>query len=128
MDEINDTIYDFDRITINKINSFIDNKEALKTLITPIIEKLIINEKPSSDKLISNIYVSCDENNNQYQCSSHRLIIPNEKKKIFIDTLINDITNPLKQKILLSGVLQEDMYNWFKFIKRPTENITLSIK
>ena len=42
--------------------------------------------------------------------------------------MTSDILNPVKEKWLFSSVFSDNVISFFKFIRRPDENITIQIE
>jgi len=128
--EIDETSYDFDKLTIIKIQN-LTKREIIKE-IEPMISEITITKEFTNNprKNIENIYSPCveDMKENQLQCYNRKLIIPKVLKSKFVEILVDDITNPIKKKLLISGIMQPNVRQWYDFIQRDTEIISISIR
>ena len=128
--EIDDSSYVFDRKifeTIKKLPKDKLYKELEK------ISKLFIkigNIDSIKDFNFPNMFMSCQnktKNKVEQYCNNNKLIINNHKFENILEILTADILNPVKEKWIFSSVFGDNVISYFKFIKRPDENITIHI-
>ena len=138
INEVKYTRYQFDNMTINSLKKM--NINEIKAELTNIAKGIVSETDISSDGKFPNVYLPCSssgQNTGQsmeprsniiYCDDSHggnKLIVGN-KLPILIDILASDITNPLKEKYLLSGIFDDNIIEFFDFIIRSTETITIT--
>lgn len=126
--------YNFDWVTINKLQNM--NIKKVITELHKIAKKITSIESIDRAKDFSfpNIYISCvnfyklkvNSGNIDY-CRDKKLKITSTKLSEYLELLANDIIDPLKFKFMVNLTLIEKSVDYFKFIKRPNEIITISI-
>jgi hypothetical protein len=128
LDNIDKGFFNFDKILFGKLIKLSYKKiydELIKLSYKLVIFKDISNLKTFH---FTNIYYSCtDKSNINSYCSNHKLIINKKQLERVLKIMTSDILNPVKQKWLFSGILDENYINIFKFIKRDNETITIEI-
>jgi len=139
--EFDNTLFNFDDVTINvlkKINNISLITKKLYSMIEKyidIVDKLDSDKKSSSDYIsysatITNILKSCSSEYNvgskRFYCNKKKLII----EKSILDKCLNiiayEILNPYKSDMVFKNVYINNVINEFDFEKR--ENETIDIK
>jgi len=125
LNQIDNVRYDFDNITINRLKKL--PKEEIISELNQIAKEITV-VKEISEIDFPNVYIPCDLNpKTPGYCQGRKLIFKDalllEK---YIDILANDILNPIKEKYLTSGLLVENIIDYFKFDKHPNEIISIS--
>ena len=121
---IDQTIYNFDRMTINKFKTM-ESQEIKKELLA-MSKKIVQFGNPPKTKEIPNILTACGTSTHPtYYCRGSKLIIPEVKFKKLLDILVSDIKNPLKEKWLFNPIFAENIINYLKFEIHPLESITV---
>jgi hypothetical protein len=121
---INTTVYDFDRITINKLQKY--DRNSLIVALKTISKKIVIEKDfDSTGVTFPNIYIPCsDMNSNPGYCQDDLLIV-NKPLDDFLDLLATDLLDPLKSSYILNNIWVDTTINMFDFIKCSTEIITI---
>ncbi len=134
--DIKTSHYNFDRITINKLIKMNHNDIVIEL---KKIAKKIISIKPISNSknfLFPNIYVSCV---NYYKlakqsprepisyCHNTKLIMEKTKLNEYIQLFAGDIIDPLKFKYIFGLIQMDNVVDYFKFVRRPTEVIKIIV-
>ena len=125
IDNITNTIYDFDHITMNKLKLM--SHDEIKSELKVITSNFIIEQKLDTVSIqFPNIYLPCSDmsTNPGYCDSKHRLILDGVLDD-FIDIMAADIKNDLKSRYLLSGIFADTTLSYLQFIQVPTEIITI---
>ena len=126
---IKQTNYNFDKMTINNLKKMKINKVI--TELRAIVKDFTTIGKISDNIKFQNMYMSCSDINTfekkiQEYCDKNKLIVESQK---ILDNLIHllamDIKSPLKLKYIFSSVFSYNIINYFDFIKRPHENISI---
>ena len=63
----------------------------------------------------------------QTYCHNNKLKIDKKKLSEYIELFASDLLDPLKEKYMFDIITSEKILNYFKFIKRPYENIEIII-
>jgi hypothetical protein len=121
--------YNFDRELINKIR-FFPKKELVKELENIANKVVTIKTDAEISKLLAgepffNMISSCTVNN--VYCHKKRLMITKKKLQELIPLLADDIQNPYKEAWILNPMFIESTLEYFKFIKRKDEFISVEV-
>ena len=102
------------------------SEENLYKKLYKMSSKLVSIESPDKIKDIefSNMFAACAESKPKY-CRGRKLIISKGQLVDYLHIMTADILNPLKSKWIFSNLLVDKTVNFFKFIKRPFETITI---
>lgn len=124
LQQINSTVYDFDRVTMNRLKKL--TSDELKKELTKIAENFSIRKDfdPTAIKF-PNIYMPCSEINSETGYCDEKKLIINRPVDEFVDILAVDLMDELKSKYLLNNVWTDTIINFLQFIKWPTEIITI---
>ena len=128
LEDIEESSYNFDKYILNKLKklSKVDIYKELLNLSYKFIQYGDINNIKKIK--YNNIFVSCQINSkDQDHCSHNKLIVDKKTFLKLLDILTADIMNPIKEKWIFSSMLTDNVISFFKFIKRPDENITITI-
>jgi len=129
---INMTVYEFDRISMNKFKNMGFN--SLKTELKKIVGEFATEGKIEKSINFANVYLPCsytilstakpDQNSINY-CSGRQLVIDPAVVKIddLISILAYDILNPLKVRYMFSGIFTDNVISYFNFESHPNEII-----
>ncbi len=120
--EIDTFVYDFDRITMNKLRRL--TKEQLYTELRQIADTFSVRADIDTTNIqLTNVYVPCADAGDVGHCTRGKLIV-NRPVDDFIDILAADLTNDLKSKYLLN-TFTDVVIDWLQFTQHPTEIITI---
>jgi hypothetical protein len=113
--------FDFDKHTFEKFKT-LQYKDILKQL-TAISKKLT---KPTK-KIVNmpNILTACHGDSSI--CKGNKLLVPTDKLHNILEILAYDIINPTKWKWLFNSIFIERAVDFFNFIQRANETITVEI-
>lgn len=125
--EIDDTFYNFDREIFEIIKKL--PKDKLIKELEKISRKFITIGDISKIKDLEfpNMFISCQEKQSNKYCKQNKLIIDKKTLSKLIEIMAADILNPVKEKWLFSDIFSNNVINFFKFIKRQNEYITIEI-
>jgi hypothetical protein len=127
---INMTVYEFDRISMNKFKNLGFN--SLKTELKKIVGEFATEGKIEKSINFSNVYLPCsytisatgNQNSINY-CDKRQLIIDPAVVKIddLVSILAYDILNPLKVRYMFSGIFTDNVISYFNFESHSNEII-----
>lgn len=127
LNDIDNTVYDFDRVTMNKLKKM-DRPQMmleLKNIAKTFTEQ---REFDTTGIQFPNIYLPCSEMTASGQdtgyCEGRKLLI-NRPLDELVDILATDIMDDLKVKYLMTALFSDTTLNFFHFQRVPTEIITI---
>ncbi len=121
-DEILAAKYDFDKITFQKVRSM---KHAdVKKMLMSIVSEFAVEGSITDDKF-PNMFVACEEMGKTSYCRDGKFITSNLDK--MCDLLAFDLTNQLKSKYFFDNIWGSTIVDYFKFVERPNEAITVEL-
>lgn len=126
--DIDNTFYNFDRKKFIELKKLPKKKliNELKQLSKSFIKFGEINAKTMS---FPNMFISCQTKQKKGPyCMNNKLIINKKKFENIIEILASDILNPVKEKWLFSDVMGDNTVSYYKFIRRPDETITITLR
>ena len=107
------------------------NKQLLLEKYIKVAVKKALKEQEvatqKAEKAMYLVYRFPGLNKVEQYCNNNKLIINNHKFENILEILTADILNPVKEKWIFSSVFGDNVISYFKFIKRPDENITIHI-
>jgi len=135
--DVKQDIYNFDRMTMNKIKSL--DKSHIMIELHKIAKKITyIESKISMEKFsFPNVYLSCI---NYYKlakntkiplpgyCCKQKLRISKKKLSDYLELLAEDLMDPLKERYLFDVAFSEKTRKYLKFTRRAHESIEISFK
>jgi hypothetical protein len=129
--EIDDTFYKFDREIFERIKKMPSDK--LYRELEKLSKRFVTYGDVSKIKDLDfpNMFISCQDKKGsdaQGYCKKNKFIISKDKLKSILEIMTADILNPTKEKWLFSSVFDDNVINYFKFIKRPDENIRVQVE
>lgn len=123
-DTINNTVYEFDKITVNRLRQ-LDHSGMIEEL-RKITKEFTVEGVVSEDVSIPNVYLPCEYAGvDAKYCKGRKLIIDGKTLESFIDILSSDLTNPIKYKYITSGLFTDNLIDYFQFETYPEEIITV---
>ena len=131
IDDIENHHFDFDKEEFNKIKTMPFNQLVfeLKKIGKDLFK--ITDTKNIKDFTFPNILTSCNKKNktsgDMSYCDKDRFMISNENFSSLINTLAHDMLNPLKAKWLFNNIFIQKTIDFFKFIYRKHEYITVEM-
>jgi len=126
VEDIKTTYFEFDKTELEKLRHQSYNK--ILSELHKISKKFVTLGDIKNKKIeFPNILVACGQskNNNLSYCKNNKFIISKEKLNGILSILAFDIMNPFKWKWLFNSVHIERTVDFFKFIRRPAETITV---
>lgn len=124
--DIHETYFNFDRVEFEKMKTM-DYKDVLKR-IHHLSKRFVTfgDVEKKKNFTFPNILTSCESSNdiNGY-CAKGKFIIKKEKLNEILSILAHDIINPSKWKWLFNSIFIEKTVDYYKFIRRPGETITV---
>jgi hypothetical protein len=124
IEDVQTSYFNFDRIILEELKT-LDYSHVLSHL-HKLAKKFVKFGDISKLKQFQfpNMLVSCDAQDSNY-CSSGKFIITKTQLDDVLEVLASDIINPAKWKWLFNSVFIEKSVDYFKFIRRPNESITI---
>jgi hypothetical protein len=121
---IEETSYEFDRLTVNKLRSL--PAAEVKPFLLSIADKITVNENLDGKKIkFPNVYMPCvDIKDESGYCAKNRLII-NKPVETLVDILLADLSNSLKARYILDTVWSDNVVDYLSFTKVPSEIVTI---
>lgn len=127
VEDIRTSHFNFDKIGLERIKKLPQDK-IIAELTKMAKTFTIISDKTTNNKVeFPNMLVVCDQKNkNVSYCKGNKFIVDKKQLSDIITIIAYDITNPFKWKWLFNSVFIDRYVNFFKFIRRPSETITVS--
>jgi hypothetical protein len=124
LDDVVSSYFNFDRIILEELKTM-DYKHVLNHL-HQLAKKFVKfgNIEKIKNFHFPNMLVSCDVQDSNY-CDKGKFIITREQLDDVLSVLAADIINPAKWKWLFNSVFIEKSVDYFRFIRRPNETITV---
>lgn len=120
--EIDKFVYDFDRITMNKLKKM--TRAELRAELKQISKVFSVQKDFDSTNIsFPNIYLPCADMQDSGYCDRGKLIV-NGPVDEFIEILADDLMDDLKAKYLLN-IFMDVVIDWLRFAQYPTEIITI---
>lgn len=128
--EIDETFYKFDREVFERIKKL--PKEKLVVELEKLSHKFITygNVDSIKDFEFPNMFITCQSKlsgSSKSHCKNGKFVIEKNKLKNILEIMASDILNPVKEKWLFSSVFADNVISFFKFNRRPDEQITVEI-
>lgn len=126
--DIDNTYFTFDRVTVEEIKRMPASKinEQLHKLSKQFVT---IGSIKNKSFVFPNMFVACGSAKASKEsisyCSGTKLIIEKKKLDNILAILSHDIANPAKWKWLFNPLFVDKSVNFFKFIRRKAEHITI---
>lgn len=120
IDSIDKSYFEFDRTILHDLVKL--SHEEILDYLYKLSEKFTVIGKPK-DISFPNIYNECDKSKSY--CDGNKLIIEKDKLDIILELLAADIKNPNKIKWLFNSSFIDTNIEFFKFIKRKYEVISI---
>ena len=122
INDVREAYFNFDKISLEKLRG-LSNKEIIKEL-TSLAGKFTKIGKPKITKF-PNIFGICNKNTKTGYCYGDKLIIEKKRLEEIINILASEVANPAKWKWLFNSVFINKTVDFFRFIRRKNETITL---
>jgi len=122
--DIDNTYFNFDRTSLEKMKTMPVKKvnDELHRLAKSFVKIGKINNKNFK---FPNILVACNTKNSTSYCDRDKLIIDKKKLDDILDIIAYDIINPSKWKWIFNSVFIDKFVDYFKFIRRKNEAISV---
>lgn len=116
--------FNFDKIIFEKIKKLPQKDIALH--LKKILDPMVHIGDPSSKGVFPNIVETCStSSDNKNYCHNKKIIISKTNLNDYVDIIASQIKNPFIEKYLFSPTFITSVIDYFKFIKRPLETITI---
>jgi hypothetical protein len=122
IEDISKTYFNFDKVSLEKLRG-LPQKDINKQLHKLSIGFIKIGT-PKITKF-PNMFVACNKYDKMSYCAGDKLIIEKAKLDVILDIIASDMANPAKWKWLFNSVFVERIVEYFRFIKRKNETITI---
>jgi ribosomal protein S17E len=128
LDDVNTSYFNFDRIELEKLKTLDYNSvlDELHRMSKKFVKFGDINKQKKFQ--FPNILISCDQDIKGQSidyCSNGKFIVKKNQLDEILSILAYDIINPSKWKWLFNSVFIEKSVDFFKFMRRPNETITI---
>lgn len=124
--DIEETKFNFDRVNLEKLKT-LEHKEVLEKLKILGKSSIIVKEPGKSEHsgfIMPNMLTSCEKGTTDY-CENKKLMVSPDRYDEILNILAYDIINPTKWKWLFNSIFVEKTIDFFKFIQRSNETITV---
>ena len=123
LEQINDCVFEFDRTTITRLRKMTPG--AMREELTTIAQKFTVQQDITGEITFPNIYMPCSDivEKTGYCSTNKRLIVPAIAP--LVDVLAGDLMNNLKMRYILNSIWMNIITDYFKFMQRPFEKITI---
>jgi len=123
IDDIDTTYFNFDRIELERLKK-LEYKHVLSEL-HKIANGFVKIGDINDEFKFPNILTPCENLDKVDYCAGTKLIIKKDRLDEILNVLASDIINPTKWKWLFNSIFIEKSVDFFKFIRRRNENITV---
>lgn len=129
MNDIDETKFNFDKVNLEKLKQMPYDQvfDKLKQLSKQSIEIGEPTGSKNSPFIMPNMLTACGTDKSIQYCSGSKLLVPKNKLEEILRILAADIINPTKWKWLFNSIFVEKTIDYFKFIQRPDETITVEM-
>jgi hypothetical protein len=120
---INESVFNFDRRLYHRLRGMPHRKLAkhLFTLLSP----RTVNRTPTIVEF-PNMLSSCGSRSTDLQyCAGSKFMIPTQRLRQLCVIMASDILNPVKSRYLINPAFALNVINYFQFISRPHEHISI---
>jgi hypothetical protein len=130
---INEIIYNFDRVTLNKLNVLSNGfdkltkeeqhtaRKVLVKKVTKIVDTITVVGTPKfTDEQANNVFAPCN------YCKGSKLVVPSGSIPDLVSILVDDICNPLKRGYILSPNMS-NIQDYYHFSKGDHEEIYVKL-
>lgn len=126
LEDISESYFDFDKVELDRLKQLdqADVYVELQSLAKKFVKIGTLNKAKFK---FPNILVSCSEVSKQSAdyCHGKQFIIEKKQLDEILRILAADITNPMKLKWMFNSIFINKTVNFFKFIRRAGETITV---
>ncbi len=122
IEDVKDTYFNFDRVSLEKLKG--SSAEAIIKELHNLASKFVKIGKAKITKF-PNIFVACNKSDKVSYCHGDKLIIEKKRLDEIIQILASEVANPAKWKWLFNGVFINRTVDFFKFIRRKNETVTI---
>lgn len=118
---VNSELFNFDKTLLERIKykPLPELRQELKRIVMSIVHPM---KNPQVDSF-SNILQVCE--GNESYCRGKKLVLPQSKIDMYVDIIANQIKNPFVEKYIFSPLFINTVIDYFRFIKRAYEIITV---
>jgi hypothetical protein len=123
LDQIHAVTFNFDRVLLEKFRTMKQNEiyEELNKIAKTFVQ---ISDLPKME--FPNILAPCEKGSRGY-CNGDKLYITKQKLHEITNIIAANMTNPYNWKRLFNSVFISKTVDYFKFIKRKHETITIEL-
>jgi hypothetical protein len=128
--DIDEAYFNFDRVELEKLKRM--SHKEVTTELRKLAKTFTVIDDISKKKSFTfpNIIMACDASSKNSDstygyCSNNKFIITQANLNKMIDILAYDIINPAKWKWLFNSMFIDRTIDFFKFIRRANETITV---
>jgi hypothetical protein len=136
IEDINTSVYEFDRLTLSKVVSEgkdhwsltapdqLQQRNKMVEKLKSIAKNFISIGKPKIPENMQhmNILSACKDTNAPY-CAGKKLIMTAEKFEQYVSLFADDLLNPMKNPYILALIYAGNIVDEFQFERRPGEDI-----
>lgn len=122
--DITNAYFNFDKVELERIKKM--KASEVNKHLHKLASKFVTYGTYKGDKF-PNMFVACNTNYKGQvgYCKGNKLIIEKQRLNEILDILSHDIVNPTKWKWLFNSIYIEKAIDFFKFIRRKNETITV---
>lgn len=122
MADISNAYFNFDRISLETLRN--KSVKDIESHLHKLSSKFVKFGTPKVNKF-PNIFATCDKSSKLSYCSGDKLVIEKKKLDTILSILASEMANPAKWKWLFESVFINRSVNYFRFIRRKNETITI---
>ena len=129
LNDIEESKFNFDRVNLEKLK-LMKYGDVLNKLRVLAKQSIVIGEPTGSKSfpfIMPNMLTACGVDKSLQYCSGSKLLVPKNRLEEILQILAFDIINPSKWKWLFNSIFVEKTIDYFKFIQRPSEIITIEM-
>lgn len=121
-DDIADAYFNFDKISLEQLKN--KSKKEISKELYKIASSFVRLGKPKITKF-PNIFATCGKGASPEYCAGSKLVIERDRLEEIIDILAGEMTDPQRWKWLFNSVFATKTVDFFRFIRRKNETITI---
>lgn len=120
------TDYTFDFTDIHLLKN-LPSAAAIKILDKIAENVFTVRDKiqPTKDRLFPNMFISCRSKGGEDYCDRGKLIVEKARYRDFLEIFLQDIQNPLKEQWIINMLYKDNVFDFFEFNYRESENIDI---
>ncbi len=120
--DVANTYFNFDRLELERLRG--KDKDTIAKELHKLSAKFVKIGNPKITRF-PNMFIACDSNERLSYCDKSKLVVERKRLNDIIDVLASNISHSSDWKWLFNNVFIGRTVNFFKFIRRKNETITV---